>query len=74
MFGTSPKENVAQAVRLFYPNANVEVHGTRVKGRFGGYFLAEVFVDGRRLSQARHRDWRTAYKSLQIEFAKSWIQ
>lgn len=68
-----PKEKVAEAVRIVYPDANIEVRGTRVKGRFGGQFLAEVNVNNNTLARCSHRDWRSAYKSLEIEFAKHWI-
>ena len=73
MVSNSPKGRVAQAVSLVHPNASIEVRGTRVKGRFGGYFLAEVIVNGNTVSRARHKDWRTAYKSLEIEFAKNYL-
>lgn len=73
MNNVSPKSRVAHAVSMVHPDANIEVRGTRVKGKMGGYFLAEVNVNGSTVSRARHRDWRTAYKSLEIEFAKHWV-
>ena len=74
MNSNSPKNKVMRAVNVVHPDKDIQVYGTLVKGRFGGYFLAEVSVDGRVVARARHSDWRTAYKSLQIEFAKAWIQ
>lgn len=68
-----PKEKVAEAVRIVYPNETIEVRGVRIKGPYGGHFLAEVNVNDRTLARSSHKDWRTAYKSLEIEFAKHWI-
>lgn len=73
MVKLGPKEKVAEAVRIVHPNETIEVRGTRIKGRFGGYFLAEVNINDRTVARAKHSDWRTAYKSLEIEFAKHWI-
>jgi hypothetical protein len=71
---TSPKARVFNVVQSIHPDANIEVRGTRVKGRFGGYFLAEVSANDKILARARHNDWRTAYRSLEIEFSKHWFE
>ena len=70
---TSPKAQAAQLAEIAYPGSQIEVRGTRVKGKFGGYFLAEVYVNDRSVARARHRDWRTAYKGLNIEMSKAGI-
>ena len=70
---TSPKARVIQLASLVSSAAAFEVRGTRVKGRFGGYFLAEVSGDGHVLARFQHRDWRKAYKGLEIELARAGI-
>jgi hypothetical protein len=70
MNNTSPKGKVANLAGLVYPGSNVEVHGTRVKGHFGGYFLAEINVNDHTVARSRHQNWRKAYKGLEIELSK----
>lgn len=71
---TSPKTRVFNVVSSVMPDAVIEVRGTRVKGYGGGYFLAEVSANDKIVARARHSDWRTAYRSLEIEFAKHWFE
>lgn len=67
----SPKAKVIEAATFCVtPGAAVEVRGTRVKGKFGGYFLAEASANDVVLARARDRDWRRAYKTLCIELMK----
>jgi len=71
----SPKQAVANKVReLFGDGRPVEVRGTRVKGRFGGYFLAECNVGDQTIARARHNNWRVAYKFLDVEVEKVFEQ
>ena len=65
----SSKGKVARLAGQQYPGSNVEVRGTRVKGALGGYFLAEVSVDGSTVARCRCRSWRAAYKGLEIELS-----
>jgi hypothetical protein len=71
----SPKQAVANKVHeLFGGGRHVEVRGTRVRGRFGGYFIAECNIDDVTIARARHRDWRVAYKFLDVEVEKVFEQ
>jgi len=73
MKATSPKLRVAQMASLVSSASSFEVRGTRVKGRFGGHYLAEVSGDGQVLARFRHRDWRKAYKGLEMELSRMGI-
>ena len=70
MSNSSPKAQIAEVVSLSYPTGQVEVRGTRIRGRFGGDYLTEVSVAGRVIARARHRNWRKSYKMLNIEVSK----
>lgn len=70
MANNSPKAKVIKRFTDLFGAANVEARGTRVGGRFGGYFLAELNVDGHTVARVRHPDWRKAYKLLTLEVEK----
>ena len=73
MVNNNPKLQVTNKfIELFGTGHDVEVRGTRVKGRFGGYFLAELCVDGNPVARSRERNWRIAYKILRLEVEKLW--
>ena len=70
----TPKARVIRAAELIVrQGAEIEVRGARVKGRFGGYFLAEASADGRVLARSRDRNWRKAYKGLEIELCRQAV-
>lgn len=69
----SPKGRVVSIAGIEYPDAVIDVHGCRIKGKFGSYFLAEVNVNDRTVARAKHSDWRTAYKMLEIELSKRFV-
>jgi hypothetical protein len=66
----NPKARVVALAEMVRPGEDIEVHGSRVAGRGGGYFLAEVHSGSRVIARARDRDWRKAYKGLEIELSK----
>ncbi len=67
---TSPKARVVLMAEMVRPNSRIEVRGTRLSGKAGRCFLAEVTSNDRVLARARHSDWRKAYKGLEIELSK----
>lgn len=68
----TPRTRATHAAWAAYPHAgHVAVSGHRPKGKRGA-FVATVTVDGRVMATASHRQWRLAYKGLEIELAKSW--
>lgn len=71
----SPKQAVANKVReLFGDGRRVEVHGWRPKGPFGGHFYTEARFGDQTIARAHHRDWRVAYKFLDVEVEKVFEQ
>jgi hypothetical protein len=71
----NPKLQVSSKFNeLFGSDHTVEVEGERVKGRFGGYFLAELRVGGLSVATSRDRNWRTAYKLLRLEVEKLYTE
>ena len=74
MKNNSPKAEILNLLEMSHPlGVAFEVFGTRVKGRFGGYYLTEARVNDRLVATARHRDWRKSYKMLGIEVSKSAV-
>jgi len=70
----SPKARVLRAASFVVPEGTqVEVRGTRVRGQYGGYYLAEASANDRVLARCRHRDWRKAYKGLEIELCRQAV-
>jgi hypothetical protein len=70
----SPKGRVANIAGIIYPEAQIEVRGSRVSGNNSHNYVTEVVVNGTILAAGSHRDWRKAYKSLEIEFSKRWVR
>jgi hypothetical protein len=67
----TPKGRVLRAAELVVPHGiNIEIRGERVKSQGGSYFLAELVAGNRTLARSRHRDWRKAYKGLEIELCR----
>jgi hypothetical protein len=69
----SPKARVVALGEMVRPGEPITVRGVRVKGRGGGYFLAEISAGERVIARSRDRDWRKAYKGLEIELSKIGI-
>lgn len=69
----SPKGRVVSIAGIAYPDAVIEVRGARIKGKLGGQFLAEVNVNNNTIVRAKDRDWRKAYKMLEIELSKRFV-
>lgn len=69
----NPKARVVVLAEMVRPGEIIAVHGSRVKGRGGGYFLAEVSAGERVIARSRDRNWRKAYKGLEIELSKLGI-
>jgi hypothetical protein len=74
---TSPQMQVRQFVKDMYPDKNVEVAGYRASmKRAGGKrppYTAQLFLDGKVVLSAQERNWRQAYKTLQIMISKGNI-
>lgn len=73
MTNSSPKGKVLNILELTQDTRDVEVRGSRVKGRFRGEYLTEACVYGRVVASARHRDWRKSYKMLAVEVSKAFV-
>lgn len=56
------------------PGATFEVRGTRIKGRFGGDFLAEASIGGNVISRVHDHSWRNAYKTLYLQVSRMFIR
>ena len=67
---------VRELVESMYPGHEVEVKGYRSTRGTGGKrapYTAQLFLDGRVIMSAQERDWRKAYKTLQIQISKGNI-
>lgn len=67
---------VRELVESMYPDREVEVKGYRKTRGTGGKkppYTAQLFLDGRVILSAQERDWRKAYKTLQIQISKGNI-
>lgn len=67
---------VRELVESMYPGHEVEVKGYRKTRGTGGKrapYTAQLFLDGRVVISAQERDWRKAYKTLQIQISKGNI-
>ena len=72
----SPQMKVRELVESMYPGHEVEVKGYRSTQGTGGKrapYTAQLFLDGRVIISAQERDWRKAYKTLQIQISKGNI-
>jgi hypothetical protein len=68
MFKPNPKAMVSIIFnKLFGKEHKHEVRGARVPS---GFYIAELNVGDVTLARAQSRDWRKAYKLLQIEVEK----
>lgn len=72
MKNQSPKVKVLEIMQLAGCVAP-EVRGTRIKGRFGGDFLAEAIVNENVVCRTRHRNWRNAYKMLHVQVSRMFV-
>lgn len=76
MKSISPQAKVKQIAEMMYPDAEVEVAGRRPPARGGKKYKyqAAVVVDGKYVAFVEERNWRMAYKSLEIALSKSAFQ
>lgn len=69
----SPQSKVLQFAEPLFPGCKVEVRGSRNRRGTGGYkapYTAYLLVDGKVRATGQERNWRTAYKTLQIAISK----
>lgn len=68
----SPQAKVLQFAMMLYPDRKIDVSGYRCSPRGGkkSPYTAQVFLDGKVVVSVQDRNWRTAYKALQIELSK----
>ena len=71
----SPQMQIRYLVESMYPGRNVEVSGERPAPRGGKKrpYTACLVIDGKVVATAQERNWRTAYKTLQINISKGNI-
>jgi len=72
----TPQMQIKEFVESIHPGRAVEVKGYRKTRGAGGKkppYTAQVFVDGRVFMTAQERDWRVAYKTLQIALSKAVV-
>lgn len=72
----SPQMQIYKFVESMYPDRDIEVKGYRNRHGTGGKkppYTAQLFIDGRIVASAQERDWRKAYKTLQISISKGNI-
>jgi len=72
---TSPQKQIQQLVEPMFPGQEAEVHGYRGSARGGkkAPYTAQLVVDGQVVATAQERNWRLAYKTLQINISKGNI-
>jgi hypothetical protein len=72
----SPQKQIRLLVESMYPDRNIEVKGYRNRRGTGGRkppYTAQLFIDGKVTVSVQERDWRKAYKTLQINISKGNI-
>lgn len=71
----SPQNQIRQLVETMYPDRKIEVCGERPPTRGGkkSPYTAYLIIDGKVVSSAQEKNWRTAYKTLQIKISKGNI-
>jgi len=71
----TPQARITQLAECLYPGRIIKVTGERPPMRGGKKrpFTAYLFVDHKVVASAQERDWRTAYKTLQIQISKGNI-
>ena len=68
----TPQAKVFKFAEPLFPGREVEVHGYRGSARGGKKppYTAQLLVDGHVVASAQEKNWRTAYKTLQITISK----
>lgn len=71
----SPQMQIKQFVESMYPGCTVKVSGERPPARGGKKrpYTACLTINGKIVVTAQERDWRKAYKTLQINISKGNI-
>jgi hypothetical protein len=72
----SPQMQIKEFMENIHPESEVEVKGYRSVRGTGGKkppYTAQLFLDGKVIMSAQERDWRKAYKTLQINLSKGNI-
>jgi hypothetical protein len=72
----SPQMQIKEFMENIHPESEVEVKGYRSSRGAGGKkppYTAQLFLDGKVIMSAQERDWRKAYKTLQINLSKGNI-
>jgi hypothetical protein len=72
----SPQKQIQQLVEPMFPGRLVEVRGHRKTRGAGGKkppYTAHLIIDGKVVVTAQEKNWRTAYKTLQINISKGNI-
>ena len=76
MNNITPQAKTKELAELLHPGCQVEVKGYRSTRGTGGKrapYTAQLFLNGRVVISAQERDWRKAYKTLQINLSKGNI-
>jgi hypothetical protein len=76
MSSITPQAKTKELAELMHPGCQVEVKGYRSSRGAGGKkppYTAQLFLDGKVIMSAQERDWRKAYKTLQINLSKGNI-
>jgi hypothetical protein len=71
----SPQDQIKQLVSDMYPGRDIVVKGRRNPPRGGKKYpyRASLVIDGKTIFTVEERNWRTAYKTLQIIISKELI-
>jgi len=69
----TPQSKVIKFAEPLFPGREVEARGYRCFARGGkrAPYTAQLIVDGRVVATAQELNWRTAYKTLQINVSKT---
>jgi len=69
----SPQSKVFKFAEPLFPGQAIAVHGYRGSARGGkkAPYTAQLLVDGKVVATAQERNWRLAYKTLQINISKT---
>lgn len=72
----SPQMQIKEFVQTVHPDRDIDVKGYRLTRGTGGKkppYTAQLFIDGKVVLSVQERDWRKAYKTLQINISKGNI-
>jgi len=71
----TPQSKVFKFAEPLFPGQELEVCGYRCSARGGKKppYTAQLFVDGHMVASAQDKNWRSAYKTLQINISKGNI-